>query len=324
MAKEYIKGTGTMDRDWKRMTVTLLILGLFVSVSQASMKNRHDCYNPRGAKAPKVDVYNYARAESDMQFLGYIEKYGAFGRFVHNRKAYDIDNQITQSGNRDTIYSFAVFDLSGSPLKITLPDTKGRYMSLMMIDEDSDIPPASYAPGSWAFTEKSVGTRYVMFVIRTFADPNDEQDMAEAHRLQDAVKVEQSDKGSIDGIPRWDEKKMLELRTLFGTLGSTLPDSSGFFGARGEICYLDKAMGVATGWGGLQKQDALYLTEQVEKNDGKTAYVLHVPGKVPVDGFWSVTVYNWERFMVKNEYHAYSFNNVTAKKNEDGCQADRS
>jgi hypothetical protein len=40
--------------------------------------------------------------------------------------------------------------------------------------------------------------------------------------------------------------------------------------------------------------------------------------QVPVDGFVSVTVYNAEGFMEKNEMDAYSINNVTAEKNADG------
>lgn len=39
---------------------------------------------------------------------------------------------------------------------------------------------------------------------------------------------------------------------------------------------------------------------------------------VPVDGFWSITVYNKDGFMEKNDQNAYSFNNVTATKNADG------
>ncbi|HIQ47547.1 MAG TPA: DUF1214 domain-containing protein [Sulfurovum sp.] len=60
-------------------------------------------------------------------------------------------------------------------------------------------------------------------------------------------------------------------------------------------------MGVAVGWSGMQKKDALYIPTQVEKNDGKTAYTITVQKEVPVDGFWSVTIYNQERFMVPNE-----------------------
>jgi hypothetical protein len=54
-----------------------------------------------------------------------------------------------------------------------------------------------------------------------------------------------------------------------------------------------------------------------EKNDGVTPYVLTVRN-VPVDGFWSVTVYNAKGFMERNDRNAYSVNNVTAKRNPDG------
>jgi hypothetical protein len=81
---------------------------------------------------------------------------------------------------------------------------------------------------------------------------------------------------------------------------------------------MQAAMGVAVGWGGMQEKDALYLPTQVPKNDSKTAYTITVPKDVPVDGFWSVTIYNKDRFMVKNEYDAYAYNSITSRKNEDG------
>jgi hypothetical protein len=39
---------------------------------------------------------------------------------------------------------------------------------------------------------------------------------------------------------------------------------------------------------------------------------------VPVDGFWSITVYNAKGFMEPNDLNAYSVNSVTAKPNADG------
>jgi hypothetical protein len=38
---------------------------------------------------------------------------------------------------------------------------------------------------------------------------------------------------------------------------------------------------------------------------------------VPVDAFWSVTLYDDEGWMPLNEFNAYSFNNATAKKSDD-------
>jgi len=39
---------------------------------------------------------------------------------------------------------------------------------------------------------------------------------------------------------------------------------------------------------------------------------------VPVDGFWSVTVYNKDGFFTANPQSAYSLNNLTAAENADG------
>jgi hypothetical protein len=38
---------------------------------------------------------------------------------------------------------------------------------------------------------------------------------------------------------------------------------------------------------------------------------------VPVDGFWSITVYNAKGYMEKNDLGLYSLNNLTAKPNTD-------
>ena len=86
----------------------------------------------------KVTADNYVRAETDYQVKTYVEGLGCFGKFIHSRKPYDVDNQVTVRANRDTLYSFGVFDLT-SPVTIMLPDPKGRYQSLMLISQDHSI-----------------------------------------------------------------------------------------------------------------------------------------------------------------------------------------
>jgi hypothetical protein len=63
--------------------------------------------------------------------------------------------------------------------------------------------------------------------------------------------------------------------------------------------------------------------------DAESNYVVEVPwlrvdeytltvGDVPVDGFWSISVYNDEGFFEPNDAGAYSVNSITATRNDDG------
>ena len=72
---------------------------------------------------------------------------------------------------------------------------------------------------------------------------------------------------------------------------------------------------------GNPDNDAVYLNITPSKNDGTTVYRLNVPGKVPVNAFWSVIVYDAEGHLQKNRYDAYSLNSITANKNTDGSVA---
>jgi hypothetical protein len=270
---------------------------------------------PAVAQDPvKVTADNYVRAESDFQMKGYINSFNNFGKFHHNRKPYDVNNQITIRGNRDTLYSFGVWDLT-SPVTITLPDTKGRYQSLMIVNQDHSIS-AVYGPKKVTLTKESVGTRYVLMTVRTFADPNDEADMKKAFQLQDAVGVKQANIGKFE-VPNWKKDEVEKMRETINVVASTVTDSSKLFGKKEELDPVYWILGAALGWGGLPAEAATYVNVVPEKNDGKTPYTLTVKD-VPVDAFWSVTLYDDKGWMPVNKYKAYSFNNVTAKKEKDG------
>ncbi len=74
-------------------------------------------------------------------------------------------------------------------------------------------------------------------------------------------------------------------------------------------------LGTAWGWGGLPEEEAYYLN--VEPNLPVGAYQLTVKD-VPVDAFWSISMYNKDGYFEANEEDAYSVNNLTGTPNEDG------
>jgi len=270
---------------------------------------------PTPAAAPKVTPLNYVRAESDFQMKSYIEQLGCFGKFVHSRRPYDVHNQLTVRGNRDTLYSFGVFDLS-APLTVTLPDPGGRYQSLMVVSQDHSSA-FVYSPAEVTLTEEKVGTRYALLIVRTFMDPNDAADLEEAYRLQDEIDVEQADSGVFE-VPDWNKQEIEKIRSAAMIFVPLVGDaSSKCFGRKEDLDPIYWLIGAAVGWGGLPASASLYASKVPEKNDGQTPYTLTMKD-VPVDGFWSITLYDKDGWMPVNTYDAYSYNNVTAQKDEDG------
>ncbi len=268
-----------------------------------------------GAAQP-VNVHNFVRAESDMQLKGYAEKAGEVGKFLHMREPYSVENQTTIRGNRDTLYSMGVFDLD-SPLTIHKPESPDRFQSMLVVDQDHFNPVLKHGGGDITLTREGVGTRYVLVLFRTFADPNNPGDLAAAHALQDAIRVSQASPGSLD-LPDWDTESLVKTRGQINALAADMPTFANAFGARGLVDPVNHFLGTAFGWGGNPDRGAMYFNYMPERNDGATPYTLTMPKDVPVDAFWSVTVYNKEGFFEKNEYDAYSFNSVTAERNDDG------
>jgi hypothetical protein len=268
------------------------------------------------AQTVPVTADNFRRAETDMYFASGIKLAGGIGQFHHNRAVMPIDNQTVIRANRDTLYSSAVFDLDASPVTVTLPDPGKRFMSMLVIDQDQYAPETVYAPGTFTYTREKVGTRYVMLGIRTFVDPNNPEDLRNAHALQDAIKVEQRSAGRFEA-PNWDQASQKKVRDALIVLAGTIPDTKGMFGSRNQVDPVRHLIGTATGWGGNAPKDATYLTVVPAKNDGRTVHKLSVKN-VPVDGFWSVTVYNAAGYLEKNEFGVYSLSNVTAKPGADG------
>jgi len=270
------------------------------------------------AKPVPVTVNNFPRAETDLYFGNSIKDAGGIGKFVHHREVMDVDKQLVIRTNRDTLYSAAVFDLDAGPVTITLPDAGTRFRSLMVLDEDTYVVgDVLYKAGSYTYDRQKAGTRYVFFAVRTFLDPNDPKDVAEVHRLQDAIRTSQQGTGKFE-IPNWDPVSQKKVRDALLVLSSTTTGFANAFGNKGKVDPVKRLLGTAAGRGGNPDKDATYLGENPEKNDGKTIYKLTVKD-VPVDGFWSISLYNAEGYFQKNPLNSYSLNNVTAKKGADGA-----
>lgn len=309
-----------MSKRWRNAvgvtTAALLLSGCGLTVTKAGrdpLAGQELRSTPNGMVLVSPD--NFVRAVTDEEFTNVVNENG-FGRFFHLREVTPIDRQLVVRSNRDTLYSAAVFDLQASPVTITLPDPGTRYMSAQVINQDEFVTDVYYRGGEHTLDEQHVGTRYVMVVVRILTNPKDPADLTAARRLQDGIAVAQDSSGSFD-VPRWDPVSQKKVNDALLVLAETIPDTRGMFGTLADTDPVRHLIGAAAAWGGNPENDALYLNVTPDRNDGNTVYRLTV-NDVPVKAFWSVSVYNKNGYFTENPQQAYSVNDVTATKSQDG------
>jgi len=295
---------------------TLILSMGIASVTTAQLPSKEkktDSSSGDGTKPVNLD--NFVRAESDHMIRANMKAFNAkIGDLVHVRKPITPDNQPVIRMNQDTLYSGVVLDLS-KPGKITLPEIGGRYMSMHVISQDHYMFVES-KPGTYDLTEDSLGTRFAYVIIRTFYNVGDPDDLAKAYADQDKIAISGGGDGPFEA-PNWDMDQLAVARKALNDLAVLGFDTTYAFGLKKDVRPVDYLVGAAAGWGGLPRTAALYILSSVEKNDGKTPHAVTVKG-VPVDAFWSITVYNADGYLEANDFGVNSYNNFSAKPNKNG------
>jgi hypothetical protein len=260
-----------------------------------------------------VNVENFVRAETAAQFDRVVENAGGVNRFFHLRVPTPLDQQTVIRMNRDTIYSSAVVDISEGATLI-VPDAGDRYMSIMVVNEDHYVNKVIHGPGAHALTVEELGTPYVVLAVRTLVNASDPADIREANALQDQLKIEAASAKPYTH-PEYDKESYETTYEALLVLSRANIDDSSTFGRKEDVDPVRHLLGTAWGWGGLPEEEASYLT--VNPNLPVGAYELTFRD-VPVDAFWSVTVYNKDGFFDPNDQDAYSVNSLTGTANDDG------
>jgi len=267
--------------------------------------------------AEEVTLDTLVRAETDHMFrMNMAANDIGIGEFIHLRSPIAaVDPQPVIRANQDTLYSGVVLDLS-EPAEIVLPEIDGRYQSMLVISQDHYMI-AEAMPGTYELTEDKVGSRFAMLLFRTFVNANDPDDLAATHAAQDGITLTGGGSGPFEA-PDWDQDSLAVARKALNDLASAISfDASKAFGRKDEVTQLEHLVGAISAWAGLPPSAAMYEFDSAPRNDGETFYAV-TARDVPVDAFWSVTVYNAGGYLEPNDLGVNSYNNVSATPNDDG------
>jgi hypothetical protein len=277
--------------------------------------------------ADQVTLDNFVRAETNRMFAGLVRQAGGINRWHHVRGPVPLDQQTVIRMNRDTLYSVAVLDLTGGA-ELTIPDAGDRYLSVMVVNQDHYINRVYHDAGSYRLTQAEFDTPFVVVAARVLVDANDAADVAAVNAIQDGLAV--SAGGSAPFVmPNYDETSFTGLRDAVLELGRYTAGLGRTFGTKDAVDPIRHLVGTAVGWGGMPEHEALYVNVSPGLPVGE--YRLNV-SDVPVDAFWSISVYGADGFFAPNDRDAYNVNSVMAARNPDGsitvhfggCADDRS
>ena len=139
----------------------------------------------------------------------------------------------------------------------------------------------------------------------------------------DVSKLDPAVTKALQTVPKAaQEKIMAEFKNMGAPVnGWTYSTKLGIYGTE----YLARALVTAIGLGANRGQDAIYPTSETDADgkpyDGANKYVMHFDkgGMPPVDGFWSLTMYDADYFFVPNKLNRYTLSQRNKlKANPDG------
>lgn len=296
--------------------VGIMLAGTFGACTSEQGTDETSTSAAKQAKTTTVTKENYSLAETDGIIAGYVKKIAAatntngVGVLMHYRKGADPKDRTIMRINFDTIYSWAIVDLT-EPATLTMPVTDGRYQSAWIVSEDGYYPGAFATPGEHKITKEWIGgARYAVIVMRTQVNVRDSADLAKAHALQDKLKLTQKDRGSWAPENQWDQKEVLKMRDKYMKIGNKM-STSDMFGKKGEISLKNRNAGNAFGWGGFTPDQAVYPQYFPTSTAPQTLTLKDVP----VKAFWSITVYDKEGFP---QTDTYNINSAFAEADADG------
>jgi hypothetical protein len=264
-----------------------------------------------------VTEANYPRAETQLLTEGYIKKIAAatnsdgVGVLWNIRQGSDPKDRTIPRTNYDTIYTWAVLDLT-EDATLVMPETNGRYQTTWFMTEEHYNPMVMVKAGTYTLTQKDMGSRYVVMVIRTQANTESAEDLAAANAIQDGISLSQKDKGIYAPQYRWNKDEVIAMRTHFQDLAKDKGITSELmFGKKGEQTTENHNAGTAVGWGGFTPEQAVYPLYYPTS----TAHQTLTLKNVPTNAFWSATVYDKGGYAVTD---TYNINSQFADTNEDG------
>jgi hypothetical protein len=256
----------------------------------------------------------YAQAESYAFMKDFIGRSGV-NKFFHFKTLARMEDHWVVSPNNDVLYSLAIVDATDDFILIVPPVKGERVMSIQIIDANHFTPKHFYGAGEYKFPKGTFNTPQIAVGIRVEVNGTDPKDITYvANEVQPKMKI--IAKSSKNHIPNIDTANMVKLRKALVPYYEKLPNSFGGMTKNASEVKNEwfRQLCTAGAWGLSENEHAMYaIYAPALKADKCYTATYQVP---PQKGFWSITMYDADKYLVSNDRNIINKYNV--KMNPDG------
>lgn len=256
----------------------------------------------------------YIQSDTRAFFADFLGR-AALNEFYHFTGLSTAEDTWVVSPNNDTIYSIATVNATEG-FTVEIPEVGDRFVSIQIITENHMTPFYYYESGSRSFSASEFDTDYVGVGVRMGTDGGDDDVAFVTGALQPQYKI--TGAADEDELLRPDLDLLAKVRAPLVAAYNKLPNS---FGAMkkytGEVDDWEYFTYVTAGaWGLSADENAMYAIGGPDNARGGQCYTATFP-PVPVEAFYSITMYGPDNYLMTNLDNIVSSNRGVIN-NDDG------
>lgn len=267
-----------------------------------------------------MTAQEFVHQEARFFINNFVNNFKAGWNNVHNfRQLNQVGDTWVVTPALDHLYSVGGVDTS-KPFSVTVPSNGDKFQSLHIQTSNHTIPVYEVEAGTYHFTPDMFDTRFVAIGIRLATDGT-EEDMARLRVLQDQIEIVGG--GDGEGFEAPDLDRMFKVR-------AALMEGYNNHLSVAQDKHIEWDISDVTNWEGLTYANAgawglsphdtamypVYAKEGVKGGECYTA-TYRAPKSVDPRGYYSITVYGEDKFLMTNENNIVSTNQGLTT-NEDG------
>ena len=261
-----------------------------------------------------MTAMEYQMATAELMYQTQIERAGGINQWNHFPALAKAADHWVVSPNIDAMFSTAVVD-ARKGFTVTLPDVGERFMSLHVQDQYHTIVDYTWSAGKHSYKAEDIDTDYVLVAIRIGGDGTEADQQFIRENIQAKATIESN--SAIPFKPQFDPTITAEIRDKMMVQYEAMDDTYGT--VKYDIRAVDQwekwTYSITGGFGLSPENAAMYPVFAPKGIKANVCYEASFD-KVPAEAFFSLTLYNFDKYMMSDEHNIISSNrrNFIARK----------